>query len=125
MKQLILTTALSAAFATVAFAQEGTKGPNGGPVVETHDVFVEMTVEDENLVLHFAGEDGKAIPSDGTTKARAIVQDAGKTVTVALETQTPNRLVGALAAPLGPGARVVVSATLADGHAIQARFVNE
>ena len=125
MRQIILAAALSAAFATVAFAQEGATGPNGGPVVETHDVFVEMTVEGDNLVLHFAGEDGKAIPSDGTTKARAIVQDAGKTTTVALETQAPNRLVGALAGPLGPGARVVVSATLADGHAIQARFVNK
>jgi len=125
MKQIILAAALSAAFATGAFAQEGAKGPNGGPVVETHDVFVEMTVEGENLVLHFAGEDGKAIPSEGTTKARAIVQDAGKTTTVALETQAPNRLIGALAGPLGPGARIVVSATLVDGHAIQARFVNK
>jgi hypothetical protein len=125
MKQIMLAAALSAAFATGAFSQESAKGPNGGPVVETHDVFVEMTVEGKNLVLHFAGEDGKAIPSDGTTKARAIVQDSGKTTTVALETQAPNRLVGALSAPLGPGARVVVSATLADGHAIQARFVNK
>ena len=36
----------------------------------------------------------------------------------------PNKLVGALPQPLGSGARVVVSATMADGHAVQARFVN-
>jgi len=120
-----MATALVAAFATGAFAQESAIGPNGGPVVETHDVFVEMTVEGENLVLHFADENGNAIPSDGTTKARAIVQDDGKTATVALETQAPNRLVGLLPASLGQGARVVVSATLADGHGIQARFVNK
>ena len=124
MKLLILATVLASAFASAALAQDQAKGPNGGPVVETHDVFVEMTVEDKNLVLHFAGSDGKQIPSEGTTKARAIVQDAGKTTTVALETQAPNRLVGALGGPLAPGSRVVVSATLADGHAIQARFVN-
>lgn len=124
MKQLLLATALAAALSSAVFAQEGTKGPNGGSVVETHDVFVEMTVENDSLVLYFAGDDGKPIPSDGTTKARAIVQDAGKTTTVTLETQAPNRLVGALTGPLGPGARVVVSATLADGHGIQARFVN-
>jgi hypothetical protein len=124
MKQLLLATTLTVAFASSTPAQVATKGPNGGPVVETHDVFVEMTVEDQNLVLYFAGGDGKPIPSDGTTKARAIVQDAGKTTTVTLETQAPNRLVGALTGPLGPGARVVVSATLADGHGIQARFVN-
>jgi hypothetical protein len=41
-----------------------------------------------------------------------------------LQPMEPNKLVGALAAPLGKGARVVVSATMADGHAIQARFVN-
>ncbi len=124
MKHLILAAAALAAFLSTAVAQEATKGPNGGPVVETHDVFVEMTVEDSTLVLHFAGQDGKPMSSEGTTKARAIVQDAGKTTTIALETQQPNRLVGPLPAPLGAGARVVVSATLADGHGIQARFVN-
>ena len=124
MKRLILATAAFAALATASFAQEATRGPNGGPVVETHDVFVEMTVQDDTLVLHFAGEDGEPMSSDGTTKARAIVQDAGKTSTITLRTQAPNRLVGALPGPLGAGARVVVSATLADGHGIQARFVN-
>lgn len=124
MKNVLRAIALSAVLATPALAQEAATGPNGGPVVETHDVFVEMTVEDTNLVLHFADGDGKPMPSEGTTKARAIIQSAGKTTTVALETQAPNRLVGTLAAPLGQGARVVVSATLADGHGIQARFVN-
>jgi hypothetical protein len=124
MKRLILAAASLAAFASASLAEEATRGPNGGPVVETHDVFVEMTVEAGTLVLHFAGEDGKPMSSDGTTKARAIVQDAGKTTTIPLETQAPNRLVGPLPAPLGAGARVVVSATLADGHGIQARFVN-
>jgi predicted secreted protein len=124
MKQLIIAAAMAVAMASAAASQTATKGPNGGPVVETHDVFVEMTVEGDTLVLHFAGADGKPITSDGTTKARAVVQDAGKTSTVPLETQAPNRLVGTLAAPLGSGARVVVSATLADGHGIQARFVN-
>lgn len=124
MKQLTLATAALAAFVSAALAQEATRGPNGGPVVETHDVFVEMTVEENTLVLHFAGENGKPMSSDGTTKARAIVQDAGKTTTITLETQEPNRLVGTLPGPLGAGARVVVSATLADGHDIQARFVH-
>jgi hypothetical protein len=124
MKQLILATAALATFLSTALAQEVTKGPNGGPMVETHDVFVEMTVEDNTLILHFADGDGKPMSSDGTTKARAIVQDAGKTATIPLKTQAPNRLVGPLPAPLGAGARVVVSATLADGHGIQARFVN-
>jgi hypothetical protein len=53
-----------------------------------------------------------------------IVQDSGKTATVALQPAAPNRLIGTLAQPLSKGARVVVSATMADGHAVQARFVN-
>ncbi|MFD0465272.1 hypothetical protein ACFQY9_28915 [Microvirga aerilata] len=52
------------------------------------------------------------------------MQDGGKTATVQLQPAEPNKLVGALAQPLGSGARVVVSATMADGHAVQARFVN-
>jgi hypothetical protein len=124
MKQMILAAAMAIAMASAGAAQTATKGPNGGPVVETHDVFVEMTSVGDTLVLYFAGADGKPITSEGTTKGRAVVQDAGKTTTVPLEVKAPNILTGKLDAPMGPGARVVVSATLADGHGIQARFVN-
>lgn len=41
----------------------------------------------------------------------------------ALTPQSPNKLSGELPHPLGPGDRVLVMATLADGHSIQARFV--
>ena len=64
------------------------------------------------------------LASTGAKNARAIIQEGGKTATVPLEPAEPNKLVGTLAQPLGTGARVVVSVTLADGHAVQARFVN-
>jgi hypothetical protein len=35
----------------------------------------------------------------------------------------PNKLVGTLAQPLGNGVCVVVSVTMADGQALQARFL--
>jgi hypothetical protein len=47
------------------------------------------------------------------------LEDGGDT-----EPHRANKLVGTLAQPLGAGARIVISATLADGQALQARFTN-
>ena len=123
MKHLIL--ALAFAIAPLgATAHESAKGPNGGPVVDSSGHHVEMVARGTELVLFLTGDADKPIASAGTKNARAIVQDGGKTATVALQPADPNRLVGALAAPLGKGARVVVSVTMANGQAVQARFVH-
>ena len=123
MKRLILILGL-AAFPFPATAHEVAKGPNGGPVVDSGGHHVEMVVSGTELVLFLTEGDDKPLTSAGTKNARAIVQDGGKTATVALRPAEPNKLVGTLAQPLGPGARIVVSATMADGHVVQARFVN-
>ncbi|WP_262271688.1 hypothetical protein [Microvirga yunnanensis] len=123
MKHLILALAIAAAPFTTA-AHEMAKGPNGGPVVDSAGHHVEMVAKGSELVLFLTEADDKPLASAGAKNARAIVQDGGKTATVPLQPAEPNRLVGALAQPLGSGARVVVSATMADGHAVQARFVN-
>ncbi len=123
MKRSILALTL-AAWPMMALAHEAAKGPNGGPVVDSAGHHVEMVVNGTELVLFLTEADDKPLASAGTRNARALVQDSGKTAAVALEPAEPNRLVGALAQPLAPGARVVVSATMADGHAVQARFVN-
>lgn len=123
MKRLILALAAAASpFGTVA--HEVAKGPNGGPVADSAGHHIEMVASGTELVLVLTEGDDKPLASAGTKNARAIVQDGGKTATIALQPAEPNRLVGKLAQPLGPGARVVVSATMADGHAVQARFVN-
>jgi hypothetical protein len=123
MKHLILALAIAAAPFTAA-AHEVAKGPNGGPVVDNAGHHVELVAKGSELVLFLTESDDKPLASAGAKNARAIVQDGGKTATVPLQPAEPNKLVGALAQPLGSGARVVVSATMADGHAIQARFVN-
>ena len=123
MKLLFLSLAV-AAFPLATAAHEMAKGPNGGPVVDSAGHHVELVANGTELVLFLTGEADKPIASAGTRNARALVQDAGKTATVPLQPAEPNRLVGALTAPLGKGARVVVSATMADGHSVQARFVN-
>lgn len=123
MKRLILSLVLAAG-PVIAHAHEMATGPNGGPVADSAGHHVEMVAKDMELVLFLTEADDKPLASAGTRNARAIVQDGGRTATVALQPAEPNRLVGTLAQPLGPGARVVVSATMADGHAVQARFVN-
>ena len=123
MNRLLFALALLG-WPLAASAHELAKGPNGGPVVDSAGHHVELVAKGTELVLYLADESDKPLASSGTKNARAIVQDGGRTATVPLQPAEPNRLVGTLAQPLGPGARVVVSATMADGHAVQARFVN-
>ena len=123
MKHLILALAIAAS-PLAAAAHEMAKGPNGGPIADSSGHHIELVAQGSELVLFPTEADDKPLASAGTKNARAIVQDGGKTATVQLQPAEPNKLIGALPQPLGSGARVVVSATMADGHAVQARFVN-
>lgn len=120
---LVLPVAALAQGPTQAPTQGPARGPNGGLVAVVEGHGVELAPNGTGLVLHLTDEDGK--PTQARAGARAVVQQGGRTLTVPLTPAPPNRLVGTLPAPLERGARVVVSATLADGHAIQARFVHE
>ena len=119
-----ITALIVLGLVTTASAHELAKGPNGGPLVDVAGRHVEMVAKGTELVLYLTDAVDKPLASAGTKAARAIVQDAGKTATVALAPAEPNKLVGTLAQPLGSGARIVVSATLADGHVLQARFTS-
>jgi hypothetical protein len=123
MKHLFLVLAIAAA-PFGATAHEVAKGPNGGPVVDSSGHHVEMVAKGSELVLFLTEADDKPLASARTKNARAIVQDGGKTATVQLQPAEPNKLIGALSQPLGSSARVVISVTMADGHTVQARFVN-
>jgi methionine-rich copper-binding protein CopC len=123
LRNALLALALST-LSSPALAHEVAKGPNGGPVVDVSGHHVEMVAKGTELVLFLTDEADKPLTSAGAKNPRAIVQEGGKTATVPLTPAEPNRLVGTLAQPLGKGARVVVSVTMADGHAVQARFVN-
>jgi methionine-rich copper-binding protein CopC len=124
MKRTLIALSITAALPLTALAHESGKGPNGGPVVDSASHHVEMVAKGKDLILYLTEEADKPLASSGAKNARAIIQDGGKTATVPLEPAEPNKLVGTLAQPLDQGARVVVSVTLADGHAVQARFVN-
>jgi hypothetical protein len=106
---------------STAFAQ--TKGPNGGVVTKAEGHPIEFVNSGQEIVFYFSDDDGSPMSMKGVD-ARAVIQDGGKTTTVTLAAEEPNKMVGKLPAPLNPGARVVVSAKL-HGHSLQARFTNK
>jgi hypothetical protein len=124
MKRSWIALFAAAALPLAASAHEVAKGPNGGPVVDSAGHHVEMVARGTDLILYLTEEDDKPLASAGAKNARAVVQDGGKTTTIQLSPAEPNKLIGTLQSPLGSGARVVISVTMADGHAVQARFVN-
>jgi hypothetical protein len=115
----LMITAVS--FTLIVNAGAQTKGPNGGDVVKVEDHPIEFVLRGQEIVFYVGDHDGKPLPTKGL-KARAIVQDGGKTTTITLSPAEPNMFVGKLAAPLGAKARVVFSGVI-DGHSLQARFV--
>ena len=125
MKRTLIALTLAALPLAGVSAHETAKGPNGGPVADSAGHHLEMVSTGTDLVLFLTETNDKPLASAGTKNARAIVQNGGKTATVALTPAEPNKLVGTLPSPLSAGARVVVSATMADGHAVQARFVKD
>ena len=105
-----------------ARAHEGDNGPHGGQVVEVKGHHVEFTTKGGEITVYLSDEAEAAIPSKGAT-GRAVILEGAKQSTVPLTPAEPNLLTAKLEAALAAGARVVVSAKLADGHDILARFV--
>jgi hypothetical protein len=122
LTHILAAAALTFFLPALSLAHDLEKGPNGGPVVEAAGHHVEFVDEGAGLSFFLSDEAGKPIESKGAN-GRAVIQDHGKTETVPLASADPNKLTGNVPQPLGAGARVVLSATLPDGHSIQARFV--
>jgi hypothetical protein len=117
----LLAAALAVTLPLGATAHAATKGPNGGALIDVEGHHVEFVPSAGELAFYLTGEKDAPIASAGA-KMKAIVQDQGKTAQIDLAPAEPNKLVGKLATPLSPGAKVVVTGTLADGHNLQARF---
>lgn len=118
----VLILALSALLPVAAMAHEAEKGPNGGALIDVDGHHVEFLPSGSDLTFILTGDKDAPIASAGA-KMKAIIQDAGKTTQVELAPAEPNKLVGTALAPITPGAKVVVTGTLPDGHALQGRFV--
>ena len=118
---IVMATVLVASTAA-ALAHDVAKGPNGGQVVEDAGHHVEFTMKENDVILYLSGSSDAPLPSKGAT-GRLIVQDGTAQAMADLTAAEPNRLTAKLATPLKPGAKLVVSIKLADGHDLKARFV--
>jgi hypothetical protein len=107
-----------------ATAQGVGKGPNGGEVVVMEGHPIEFVARGQDITFYVLEDDGKSPTPTKGFSGRAVIQDGGKTTSVALAPAEPNMFVGQLAMPLGSKARVVFSAKV-PGHTLQARFTTE
>ena len=120
--QITLVPVLAMLMCLSAQAHEGELGPNGGQIVEDASHHVEFLSKADQIVLFISDAADAAHPTTGAT-GRVIVQDGAAQATADLSTTEPNQMVAKLAKPLSPGAKLVVSLKLADGHDVKARFV--
>ena len=120
--QIALVTVLSMLVCISAQAHEGELGPNGGQIVEDASHHVEFIANADQVVLFVSDAADAVHPTTGAT-GRVIVQDGAAQAIADLSATEPNQMVAKLAKPLSPGAKLVVSLKLADGHDVKARFV--
>ncbi|WP_045836607.1 hypothetical protein [Hyphomicrobium sp. 99] len=121
-KAQLIAAAFALAVASPALGHEEVKGPNGGHVMESSGHHIEFVPSQTEVTFYLSDAAGKPIASKGT-KAKVFVQEGGKTIPLVLTPTDPDKLTGKLAAPLSSGAKVAVTATMTDGHNLQARYV--
>jgi hypothetical protein len=124
MWKLLSVALLCAGVAFGAAAQSAKKGDNGGDVVVMEGHPIEFVTRGQEITFYILEDDGKSPTPTKGFSGRAVIQDGGKTTSVALSPAEPNMFVGQLATPLGSKARVVFSAKV-PGHTLQARFTTD
>jgi hypothetical protein len=107
-----------------AAAQGAKKGDNGGDVVVMEGHPIEFVTKGQQITFYVLEDDAKSPTPTKGFSGRAVIQDGGKTIAVALSPAEPNMFVGQLPMPLGSKARVVFSAKV-PGHTLQARFTTD
>ena len=104
-----------------ALAHEEEKGPNGGRVLDTGQVHVELVAKDNVIEVFLTDKDDKAVLAD-SHKGVAILLVGGKSQRVTLEPAGENRLTGKTTEAVKNVPRGVVRITRPDGSSSQARF---
>lgn len=114
--------ALGIVLSVPAAAHDAVKGPHGGQQVSVQDKHLELTTSGAEIAVYVTNAKHEPLALTGAT-GKAVVQMGGKTSTVELAAAEGNRLAGKAEAPIAKGARIVVSASLAGGFSLHARFV--
>lgn len=105
-----------------AIAHDVDKGPNGGQMIDVKGQHVELTVKGAEIVVYLSDKGHAPLASKGASGRATLLID-GKQSQVELAAAEPNRLTARAPVALPAGARVVISARLAGGNDIIARFV--
>jgi hypothetical protein len=85
-----------------AAAQGAKKGENGGEVVVMEGHPIEFVAKGQSITFYILEDDAKSpTPAQGFS-GRAVIQDGGKTVAVALSPAEPNKFVGQLSMRSAP-----------------------
>jgi hypothetical protein len=121
LKKFIVALAIAGPLAASAPALAQKAGPNGGIVSGKAGHETELVIGATDLTVYVL-HDGKADDVTGTA-LKAVIQDGGKTTTVAFAAASPTKLVAKLPAALGKGAIVVLTGKDHHGDAISARHV--
>lgn len=124
MRKLIFLAVIAAMAAMPGFAAaQAKKGTNGGSVVKSEGHPIEFVRNSLDITFYVGDDDGSPLPTKDM-KARATVQDGGKTMTVPLTPASPNLMRGKLSAELSPKAIIVFSGN-SHGHSLTARYTAE
>ena len=121
LKKLTLTLAVVGQLALSIPALAQKVGPNGGMIGGKAGHETELLIGAADLTVYIL-HDGKVDDVAGTA-LKAVVQDGGKTTTIAFAAVGPTKLVAKLPAALGKGAIVVLTGKDHHGDAISARHV--
>jgi hypothetical protein len=124
MRTRLSIVLLGVVIAFGAAAQGAKKGDNGGEVVVMEGHPIEFVTKGQAIAFYVLEDDAKSPTPTKGFSGRAVIQDGGKTISIALSAAEPNVFVGQLPMPLGSKARVVFSAKV-PGHTLQARFTTD
>lgn len=120
IKYAVLATIVALTASIDPVAAQTPKGSNGGAVVTSQGHPIEFVHKGQEIIFYVGDDDGSPL-STKAMKARATIQQDGKTVTVQLKPSSPNMMIGKTETELAPQARVVFSGNL-HGHSLTARY---
>ena len=120
MRKYVFLTMLAMIVALPDIAAAQGQGSNGGLVVKSQGHPIEFVRNGLDIAFYVGDDDGSLL-STKDMRGRAMIQDSGKTITVALTPASPNMMTGKLQNELTAKAVVVFSASL-HGHSLTARY---
>ena len=118
--KLALALALLA-LASMTFADERAKGPNGGQIKDAGKHHLELVVKENALTVYVIGAKDAKVATKGASGS-ATVLTGKNTASLKLEPTGENALAGSGSFQPAPEMKVVVSVTLPGQAPIQARF---